>query len=182
MPKSNPRGQDRFSTQTELKRRQLEPVGVIGDRSPVEHGGGVIYKGPGDEYELHYFQPYDEDLVSVYRFDIAPDVLAELDWVDWKDIANYIGMDVDELKGYAKSDNVHARASVYESVGGYHGFGELDLDPLESTVTVIDRRYDKDINKAHKAEESRRGNPKGAKNGSKRGNPLRKRYDSDLAE
>ncbi len=157
--KRNPRGKDKFSTQKELKRRKLAPVGVIGDRSPVEHGGGVVYVGPGDEVELHYFQPYDDgtESVSLYRFDVAPDVMAELDWVDWKALAKSADISMEELKA-ASTGNALARASVYEAVGQHHGFGELDLDPLESTIDVIDRRYDKDVNKAHAA---RSGNPRG---------------------
>lgn len=158
MTKPNPRGQDRFSTQKGLKRRKLAPIGVVGDRSPVEYGGGVIYQGPGDEVELHYFQPYDDgtDAVTLSVIDIESDAMSDLDWVNWTGVASYIGMDVDELKGYASSSDPHARASVYESVGMYSGFHELDLEQTESTVAVLDRRYDKDINKAHRAEEQSR--------------------------
>lgn len=160
MKNSNSRGKDAYSTQAALKRRKLKPIGVIGDVSPVEHGGGVIYEAPNGTYEMHYFSPYEDDdgeeLVSIYIFDIAPNVLSELDWVDWKQIAQYIDMPVDELRGYAESTDPLARASVYESVGQYHSFGELDPYQREESVGATDLKYDKDIDKAHAAQSQRR--------------------------
>jgi hypothetical protein len=50
-------------------------------------------------------------------------------------------MDVAELKGYARSDNIMARASVYESVAGHYGWYELDSYPTKMTYGELDELW-----------------------------------------
>lgn len=136
------------------------PWGIIGDRNPIEHWGGIIYRKPGNQYSMVYFQSYDDSdddgMVSVFEFDIEDDVVEDLNWVKWDAVANYIGMPVDELKEHARSSNVHARASVYESVAGYYGFGNLDHDQQEMTLKEAERKFGRTVDAALRAENARR--------------------------
>lgn len=129
-------------------------IGVIGDMNPIEHWGGVIYDA-GYGPHMTYFQSYDaegEEMVSVYDFPIDDNALEDLNWVDWDAVASYIDMDVDELKGHATSNNILARASVYEAVGSYQGFGELDPNQQEMTLKSAEGKYGRAVDAAHRAE------------------------------
>ncbi len=133
-------------------------IGVIGDNSPIEHQGGIIYDA-GYGPTLTYFQPYDER-VSIYTISIADDVEGEMDWVDWAALASYQGMDEAELRGYARSKDVLARASVYEVIGSRDGFRELDYSPEDMTLEAAERKWNRSVDAAHKAGQKRaRKNP-----------------------
>lgn len=152
--------------ETAMARRQNpspygKPYGIIGDGNPIEYGGGIVYKESGsDRYRLIYFQPYDEDLVSVSDINIARDVAADLNWVDWKKVAQFIDMGLDELKQHSFSTDPLARADVYAAVGSYHGFIELDPDQQEMTIRQAERKFGRSVDAAHRAQSKRRsGNP-----------------------
>jgi hypothetical protein len=141
------------------KKRSKNPtgwkyIGVIGDVNPIEHWGGIIYDS-GYGPHLLYFQSYD-DRVTISNIPIEKDVTEDLDWVKWREVAAYIGMPVSELKGYAKSPNVFARADVYASVGSYHGFVNLDLYPEDITIKSAEKKHGRAVDAAHKAEERTR--------------------------
>lgn len=133
-------------------------IGIIGDVNPIEHWGGIIYDA-GYGPHVTYFQSY-EDMVSVYDFPIEDNVLEDLNWVDWNAVAKSIGMPVSELKEHAVSPNVFARASVYEAVGGYYGFGELDPYAEEMTIKQAERKWGRAVDAAHRAQsKARKKNP-----------------------
>lgn len=140
-----------------------KPIGVIGDMSPIEHGGGIVFRRPGGQYSLLYFQAYNGDeLVSVYDIEIDDDVLSDLDWASWEAIAKFIDMPVSELKGHARSDNVMARASVYEAIGSYQGFGNLDPNQQEMKLSTAEGKWGRSVDAAHRAQsKARTRNPMG---------------------
>ena len=144
--------------------RHKKYIGHIGDMDPIEHWGGIIYDA-GYGPHLTYFQSWfnesaNRHQVTVYDFPIEDDVVKDLDWVNWDDVANSIGMDVEKLKGYGRSDNIFARASTYEAVAGYYGFHELDSDPQEMTMGRANQKYGRAVAAALRAEQkARTGNP-----------------------
>lgn len=125
--------------------------GIIGDMNPIEHGGGVVFdRGHGPE--MLYFQDWageEGPRVSVYEFTIAENVIEELTWVEWESVASCIGMDVKELKEHAVSENVLARASVYQAVGAHSGFREFDWQPQELTMNQAEVEFGKFVDRAH---------------------------------
>ena len=129
--------------------------GIIGDMNPIDHGGGVVFQNGEDQSpEVLYFSGWHDDegpRVTVSTFCVEDNVLEDLNWVDWDSVASCIGMDVAELKGYAVSDNVLARAQVYESVAGHSGFGELDSQPRELTLEQAEKEYGEFVDQCHAA-------------------------------
>ncbi len=125
--------------------------GILGDVNPIEHDGGVVYEGDYGPEVVH-FQGWSDDngpRVTVSRFSVEDNVLEDLTWVDWEGVASCHGMDVAELKKHAVSDNVLARAQVYESVGMYCGFGELDLERRELTLEEAEEEFGEFVDRAH---------------------------------
>jgi hypothetical protein len=127
--------------------------GQIGDMNPLDHSGGLVYESSGGPAILYTHGleheegvgPYDEDVESVkldvYEVPIEEDVVKDLSWVDWDSVASSIGMGVAELKGYARSSNIMARASVYDSVAGHYGWHELDSYPTKMTYGELDELW-----------------------------------------
>ena len=58
-----------------------------------------------------------------------------------KNIADFIGMEVDELADHFCSDDPLQRAMAYRAVGDYHGFDNLDSYPLTMTRREVKARY-----------------------------------------
>jgi hypothetical protein len=127
--------------------------GIIGDMNPIEHDGGVVYEGEHG-VEVLYFKGWSDDdgpRVTVSRFSVEDNVLTDLSWADWKEVASYIGMPEEELRGHAVSDNVMARAQVYESVAQYCGFIELDHMPRELTLEQAEAEHGEFVDECHAA-------------------------------
>lgn len=127
--------------------------GIIGDRNPIEHDGGVVFEGDYGPMLL-YFQGWEgqeSPRVTVSSVPIAENALEDLNWVNWESVASCHGMDVEELKGYAVSENILARAQVYECVAGYHGWGELDPIPTELSLEETEKEYGEFVDQAHAA-------------------------------
>lgn len=167
--RSNPsRGRRTVVSEKNPSQKHKKFYGVIGDRNPIEHWGGIVYD-QGSGPALLYFQSYEgegENLVSVYNVFIEKDVVEDLNWVDWDAVSKTMDMDVNELKAYAKSDNVLARAQVYETVAGHYGWSNFD-DADEMTIRQAENKYGRMVDAAHKAEQSHRAtNPslRGLKN------------------
>lgn len=102
--------------------------GHIGDICPIEYQGGIVFDA-GSGPVLRYFEPWkgeDGPRVTVYTIHIADDVLQGLDWLDLDRIAALVGVGEDEIRLAATSDDPVARACVYEAIGSYCGFVELD--------------------------------------------------------
>ncbi len=169
---------------------QTRPIGILGDVSPVEHGGGILYHDPTDDtYRVIYFEPYvsgrREEMINVYAFGIAGpgDVLDDLSWVDWDSIASSSGISVEDLKAAADSKDPMVRARLYEEVGQIDGFLNLDAYPSEGNVGTAADHWDDDIEDAHKAERktrrpNRRRKPKGKPkpNKARRAAAIRRRF------
>jgi hypothetical protein len=69
-----------------------------------------------------------------YFFTIEKDAYKDLSWLkgkDWQGVASYVGLDVLELIRMARSEDITERARVYEDVGNYFGFINLDGDGPE---------------------------------------------------
>ena len=58
-----------------------------------------------------------------------------------KNIADSIGMDVEELADQFCSEDALKRAMAYRAVGDYHGFENLDSYPLTMTRREVKSRY-----------------------------------------
>jgi hypothetical protein len=58
------------------------------------------------------------------------------------DVANCVGMDEEELVEDFCSEDALRRARAYQSVGNYHGFENLDSDPLRMKRWEVERRYE----------------------------------------
>lgn len=127
--------------------------GVIGDMNPIDHGGGVVFEGDYGP-ELIYFQGWSDDngpRVTVSRFSVEENVPDDLDWVDWEAVARSIDVEAEALNSYGTGSNVLARAQVYEAVGMYCGFGELDPQPLELTLEEAEEQYGDFVDRAHES-------------------------------
>lgn len=132
-------------------KRNGKVYGQLGDINPLDHSGGIVYESDhGPVLEWTYGLPEEidstdegvEDVeLEVYRVDIEKNVIDDLDWVDWKDVASFIDMPQKELRDHATSDNIMARASVYEAVAGYHGWHELDSYPLQRKYGELDQEW-----------------------------------------
>ena len=132
--------------------------GVIGDMNPIDHDGGVVYQEGDQSPQVVYFQNWSDEecsRVTVSRFCVEDNVLEDLTWVDWGAVASSIGMEEEEFRGHAVSDNVLARAQVYESVAGYCGFINLDGYPLEMTREEVEDEYGTFVDEAHAAGNNR---------------------------
>jgi hypothetical protein len=127
--------------------------GIIGDVNPIEHDGGVVYTTEHGVEVLYFKGWHDDDgpRVTVSRFPVEDDVLKDLSWADWSEVASYIGMPEDELKAHAVSDNVLARAQVYVEVASYCGFVNLDGEPQELTLAVAEEQFGEFVDEAHAA-------------------------------
>ena len=127
--------------------------GIIGDINPIEHNGGVVCDR-GHGVEVVYFSGWTDEegpRVTVCEFMVEADVVADLTWVDWDSVASYNGIDVDELKGYGTSDNVLARAQVYESVAACCGWMNLDSQPRELSLEEAEAEFGTFVDEAHAA-------------------------------
>lgn len=121
-------------------------VEILHEETGSDDSAWVLYKTPEGYLTLEmwdYPASYGDEGgdFEVYRVDVADDVLKELDWVDWKGYASYIGATEQELRDAAVSDNPIARAQVYESLRGYVSSQELDSDPLHLTHVEMHKRW-----------------------------------------
>lgn len=58
-----------------------------------------------------------------------------------RDIANFVGMTTRELRTLLCSDDVLKRAVAYNAIGRYHGYDNLDSDPLTFNRAEAEARY-----------------------------------------
>ena len=84
------------------------------------------------EMRAEYWQRWD-DLprlkYQVYEWIIEDDAIKDLDWVDWDEIARSAGGSKEDLLRDGRSRDPVVRAWVYQAVGQYHGFLNLDGYP-----------------------------------------------------
>jgi hypothetical protein len=137
-------------------------LGIIGDADPIEHGGGIVGTNKYGPF-VTYFEPTDlgdsvrgslalEGLVRVYTVPIEPDVTSDLDWVDWKDVSDFTGMSVKDIKQAGKDPDPVVRSGVYESVAAYYGWQNLDDDRAGMTIQAAKKKFGRKVDAAHKAE------------------------------
>lgn len=149
-----------------MSQPEWECIAQLGDASPLEYGGYWIFRDKTgvycEEAERLDVGTEEGDGGTAYRF-----ILEKCTWVNgvlsdnqfhpghpaWfaqpetevrrttsllKNLAEFAGRSlIDEFC----SDDPLERARAYESVGEYHGFGNLDHEPLELTEQEIQSRY-----------------------------------------
>ena len=127
-------------------------LGILGDVSPIEHGGGyVLVANDGDPY-LEYFEGLEsirEDEIdldnpdhlklkaTIYHCDIPKcdsDFVAEFDWIDWGNVESCIGGDL-------AIGNTQQRAAAIVDIASYYGWFEVDQYPLELTLGELIKRW-----------------------------------------
>lgn len=135
-------------------------IGTLGDGCAEEYGGGKVFRRPDGTVFLEYTHGVEteagardmgidytdeaaEDVeLQVYSVEIEEDVLADLEWVKWRKVADSMGMPLRELHQAAVSDRPMARACVYQDVASYYGWHELDQEPLTMTYGELQRRWE----------------------------------------
>lgn len=110
---------------------QIQIIGNLGDENPLEYGGHIVYrvydpKNGTRWIRGEYWSEPINDIFLVYQWDVEKDVLRDLNWVEWNDVARHEGIGLEELKRMANSEEILKRARVYEMVGQFYGFDNLD--------------------------------------------------------
>lgn len=118
---------------------------TTGDVDSLEHGGGVVFQNHNDNgtlvWEWWHERENEGDAFQVYSIDIPDNVVEELDWADWKGIADFTGVTLKELKSLGADDNLNARVSVLEGAKSYHADENLDAYPLHLTEAELCERW-----------------------------------------
>jgi hypothetical protein len=132
---------------------EIKILDNLGDKKPFDYGGFIVYRvrdpkktGPDASWIQAEFwhEPIEEqpDRYDVYRWQVEYDVMKDLNWVDnWGEIAEYVGISLEELKKEAQSGNPLDRAGVYRMVADYHGFENLDSYPETYTRKEMEERW-----------------------------------------
>lgn len=129
----------------------MRKVSTIGDVNPIEHGGGFIFKAPGQspwvEYTYGLTDSDDEEKpdtkVEVYRVDIetcGERLLSDLRWADLGAVERSCGYDASD-NPYGKLRTIRQRAMLVEDVAGFYGWHELDQYPLTLTIAELRKRW-----------------------------------------
>lgn len=118
----------------------------LGDVSKVVYGGFLVNELTGDA--IYFDDPtfdvedHPEKTITCYRFTIAENVIDDLSWLkkeDWFNVGEFIGEKYIMLT--AISGNILDRARIYEAVGRYYGFNNLDGYPAEYTFAELEAMY-----------------------------------------
>lgn len=127
---------------TPREREERKLVANIGDNSPLDHGGHLIYKVTHPQNTTYYTSVYfdapleaeydedweNKDKYQVYRWDVEADVLKDQDWVldSLNDLAGFVGATPEDLEEASTDPDVRVRARLYEDIGRNFGFENLD--------------------------------------------------------
>lgn len=130
-----------------MRRRRI--LGYIGDISPVDHGGGVVFQSKYSDgsvfKELEYCDGAEgtelRSKLRVYQIDIPDDVLESHPWVEPEDIAGFTGEETEKFISDCKSEDILARAYCLTDIGHYYGFDNLDLHPIYCGYSELKRRW-----------------------------------------
>jgi len=146
-----------------MSQPKWECVANLGDINPIVHGGLFVFVDKTGVYapEAEKLIPDDNDPKTwhAYRFILEPctfqdGILSDNPYhpgiAAWfaktlVDICKYIGIQQDKLIGMFLSDDPMERARAWESVGDYHGFDNLDHDPLVLNRAETWGRYNSQI-------------------------------------
>lgn len=134
-------------------------IGRLGDVNPIDYGGGVVvrvHQGGRSHLILEHTYGMESEhpeaaglsdakeraaMLTVYRRDIADDVMADLSWVNWQAVITSQGAHPSTLQKDARSSDPVLRALVYEMVASHYGWGELDTSPIVLTNAELRRRW-----------------------------------------
>lgn len=115
----------------------------LGDVHPLDHGGTLVFEiwdRDGRRFESVRIDPRIDRSYEVRRWPIEKDVLRDASWVDGdhlQDLASYIGVDERYLKRASAHSDARVRARLYEDIGAYFGFDNLDAYPTRVTHDKI---------------------------------------------
>lgn len=136
-----------------------ECIAQLGDVNPVDHGGYWIMRDKTGVYpeEAELFRPCegDDGRVTAYRFMLkrctcVKGILSDNQyhenvaawWAsDIEQIGMFVGDEDGDLVTFFCSEDPLERAEAYRALGDYHGFDNLDSDPLHMTRSEARRRY-----------------------------------------
>jgi hypothetical protein len=141
---------------------EWELVGTIGDRNPVEYGGGYVFRDKTGVYapELEYVQPIecDDGSAGVFAYRVVLEkhnhylgILSDnpyhpelsVWYADKLDgVCKTCDGDRDEMIGNLCGDDPVARAWAYETLADYFGWDEFDHYPLTLTADEAEKRYE----------------------------------------
>lgn len=137
-------------------------VAQLGDANPIEYGGYFVYRDETgvytEEAELLRVQDMDDDNETWTTFRFPLDRCTFVDGVlsdnefhpelpAWfadalPNVASCAGLDVQELRDDLCSADPVRRALAYQAIGDYHGFIELDHDPISDwDRSQLEARY-----------------------------------------
>lgn len=118
----------------------------LGDVSKVIYSGFLVDSATGEA--IYWYEPqfdvYDfpNKEIECYRFTIAEDAIKDLNWLkleDWSGVASFAG--IKDIYLAARHVDIYERARVYEVVGSYYGFINLDGSPDFYTATELEAMY-----------------------------------------
>jgi 2'-5' RNA ligase len=132
---------------TQRRANTDEPAAfVFGDVDPFTYGGILVWND-GSAAHIEPMPDEDEhkDELTIHRFDIemSRSVFDELDWItdEHKEaMARGVDVDISEMKAMAKG-SLMDRAGIYNMVGTYFGWEEIDSYPLVLTKAEAEARY-----------------------------------------
>lgn len=121
----------------------------LGDAYPLDYGGHIVFQAEEPNGRITYHselwdQPLKDrgkDIYEVYRWDIEPDAVEDLDWADINWVADSIGMDRAEFEASGRSEDPRIRALFYENVGRHSGFSNLDAYPVRFSRKEMEKRW-----------------------------------------
>ena len=118
----------------------------LGDISKVIYGGFLVDELTGNA--IYWFEPdFDcndepDKTITCYRFTVEIDAIQDMSWIkghDWHSIVDT--MDMQNIEVLGSSSDIFDRARVYEVVGMYYGFINLDGSPDEYTFAELSAMY-----------------------------------------
>lgn len=130
----------------------------LGDRNALDYGGHIVFQAEMPDGRITYHSEFweepvkrqhrmkpapKEDVYEVYRWDIEPDAVKDLDWAELASVAESIGVDPAQFEASGRSENPVERAMFYEQVGRHHGFENLDSYPVTLTRKEMEERWSK---------------------------------------
>ena len=114
----------------------VELLLATGDDSPF-----IVYRKEGVIHAEYWWRNRPRGYLR-YRWEVEPNVLRDLDWVDEPDrVASFIGMSEEDFKAEARSADPLKRAWNYEAIGSYYGFENMDGYPDEMTAADLNRLW-----------------------------------------
>ena len=116
---------------------------TTGDADAIQHGGGVLYRSPGDAVAWDFWDAPEKNFL-VYRADASRNVLERHEAVDLQELVLCGAGEVTEkeILRLSKSADPRARLQVLALIRGGYGASELDLEgPAEMTKFSLVSRW-----------------------------------------